>query len=178
MADNDISEENRNLFRQTMKSVKPLAHNKQEDNPPIKPSRGNKKTVQPITPIALSSFYSEEVQAHSTLSYACHGIPNKRFRQLKSGLIPWQGRLDLHGLSVEEAEIKLLDFITQHYDSGNRCILLIHGKGGHRNQAPILKNLVNHWLKQIPLVLAFHSAIAKDGGTGALYVLLKRNRNQ
>lgn len=184
MADDEISEEDRNLFRQMMTSVKPLAGSKKMDNKLIKtspsslPSRKSRKpeqsTEKPVT--TLSSMYPEEVQAHTILSYTTQSIPNKRFRELKNGQIPWQARLDLHGLTTEEAEAALPVFIAQHYEAEHRCVLIIHGKGGHSHQTPILKNLTNHWLKQIPTVLAFHSAIAKDGGTGALYVLLKRKR--
>lgn len=134
---------------------------------------------KPLPPgMTLSSYYTDEVLAHTTLSYVSHGIPAKRFRELKTGTIPWQAKLDLHGLTTEDARETLLAFILRQYEAGHRSILIIHGKGGVHGEAPVLKNLVNHWLKQIPTVLAFHSAKPKDGGTGALYVLLKRQRHE
>ncbi len=68
---------------------------------------------------------------------------------------------------------ELINFIRQEATSRHRCLLIIHGKGSHNGKAPVLKNLVRHWLPQFPQVLAFHSALTRDGGAGALYVLLK-----
>jgi len=55
-------------------------------------------------------------------------------------------------------------------------MLLIHGKGGYEGAPPVIKNLISRWLPQFDEILAFHSAKAKDGGHGAVYVLLKRNK--
>lgn len=131
----------------------------------------------PSPPIYLSDHYPEEVLAETSLSYCQHSIPKKRFAALQKGDIPWQRRLDLHGLTPEQASERLLHFIQDAFVQSERNLLIIHGKGGRQpEKAPILKNLVNHWLPQIPEVLAFHSAAPKDGGNGALYVLLKRHR--
>jgi DNA-nicking Smr family endonuclease len=54
-------------------------------------------------------------------------------------------------------------------------VLIIHGKGGYDGGPSLLKSQVNHWLKQMPEVLAYHSAVRQHGGLGAVYVLLKRN---
>jgi DNA-nicking Smr family endonuclease len=126
----------------------------------------------------LSNFYTNEVGAETTLSWCQHGIPRKRFSELKQGKIPWDSKLDMHGLRADDAAQTLLDFIARHQTLDHRCLLIVHGKGNHRSEAPVLKNLVNHWLQQIPQVLAFHSALPREGGNGALYVLLKRNRGK
>ena len=84
-------------------------------------------------------------------------------------------RVDLHGLTTVNAESKLKQFIeTAAYD-GCRCVLVITGKG-----AGVLRRNVPNWLKRPPLaphVLALAEARPKDGGDGALYVLLRRKRN-
>ena len=123
---------------------------------------------------ALSNYYHEEVSSDTILAYCKQSIPHRRLIQLRKGEIPWQARLDLHGLRPDAAQESLCHFIDQQIRLDNRCLLVIHGKGGQRGEAPILKNLVNHWLKQLPQVLAFHSALPRDGGSGALYVLLQR----
>jgi DNA-nicking Smr family endonuclease len=186
MSDDSLSDEDKTLFRQMMGAVKPLGKSKKIDlptpKPRTKPVRRERITTSKTAPIAdtiyLSDYYSEEVQANTILSYSSHSIPNKRLRELKNGLIPWQSRLDLHGLKSDAARGALLNFILQQSSFEHRCLLIIHGKGSPKGEAPVLKNLVNHWLPQFPQVLAFHSALSRDGGCGALYVLLKRQKEE
>jgi len=182
MSNDSLSDEDKELFRQAVKSVKPLKKPnlvKSVTKPPA--ITVHKKIVEHVAvpkeePIHLSDFYTHEVQAQSILSFCQHSIPGKRLKELRQGIIPWQGKLDLHGLRQTEAQQALVNFILRAINNNQRCLLIIHGKGSPQGEAPVLKNLVNHWLKQIPQVLAFHSALPKDGGSGALYVLLKRNR--
>lgn len=182
MSDDFLSEKDKTLFRQMMNDVKPLqkSNKVEQHTPKITTSFPKKKQLFPsptlTETIYLSDYYQNEVQTNTILSYCSHSIPSKRFRELKTGQIFWQARLDLHGLRPDAAKESLQQFILTHSALEHRCLLIIHGKGSHRGETPILKNLVNHWLPQFPQVLAFHSALAKDGGSGALYVLLKRQR--
>lgn len=121
----------------------------------------------------LSSYIVQEVYPDTVLSYAQPGITKRRLSALGRGLVPWEMRFDLHGLLAEEAQNRLYQFITQARANNRRCILVIHGKGGQSAAPPVLKNLVNRWLPQLEEVLAFHSALPRDGGTGAVYLLLK-----
>ena len=175
-----ISEEDKALFHNTMKTVKPLRDTPQrEPKPKITPKPVRRKPEPIETPkpdYYLSNYYTDVVNAASTLAYCNHDIPHKRLRELKNGEIRWEARLDLHGLRPDAARDALCNFITQQNQIGHRCLLIIHGKGSRHGEEPILKNHVNHWLRQLPLVLAFHSALPRDGGSGALYVLLKRQR--
>lgn len=176
MPDSLLSDEDKALFQKEMLTVKPLHPTKIAPSlrtPPQIQTRHRPKE-QPVRVYALSDYYTQSVGSEELLSYTKHSIPKKRFRQLKLGEIKWHARLDLHGLKPKDAELALCKFVDEQYHIGHRGLLIIHGKGGQLNNAPILKNLVNHWLKQIPTVLAFHSAMPKDGGTGALYVLLTR----
>ncbi|KTD31002.1 DNA mismatch repair protein-like protein [Legionella moravica] len=183
MADDLMSEEDKALFREHMRSVKPLNEKtKRVSNPPSMPApRLNKKktATQPEnSTYHLSDFISETVQSHSVLSYAHPSITGSRLRSLKNGLIPWEARLDLHGLKTETAREALCRFIQAQAQQNKRCLLIIHGKGGHLGAPPVIKNLINRWLPQFHEVLAFHSALAKDGGHGAVYVLLKKNKQE
>jgi len=174
---NSISDDEKKLFRDSMRSVTPLKHKKIQPREQLTMTvqpRKREKSPQSVTTRYLSNYFTEEVGAESIVSYNIPGIPKKRLGELKSGEIRWQGRLDLHGLKIPEAQDKLCQFITHQYDLGNRCILVIHGKGGIVGEAPILKNHIVNWLKQIPEVMAFHSALPRDGGSGALYLLLKK----
>ncbi|CDZ77645.1 putative DNA endonuclease SmrA [Legionella massiliensis] len=184
MSDDSLSDEDKSLFRQMMTGVKPLTKSKKADLPspktaPIRRARRENQTkVPPTHEIYLSDYYTEEVQTNSILSYCSQSIPNKRLRELKNGLIPWQARLDLHGLRPDAARQSLVNFLQQQTSLAHRCLLVIHGKGSHKGEAPVLKNLVAHWLPQFPQVLAFHSALNRDGGAGAVYVLLKRQKEE
>jgi len=122
----------------------------------------------------LSNYNQGTVNSDSIIVCSKSSIPHKQLIKLKNGQIPWQARLDLHGLNEESAKDALCEFIIKQLNHGNRCLLIIHGKGSKHGEAPILKNLVNRWLRQLPEILAFHSALGRDGGSGAVYVLLKR----
>lgn len=181
MSDDNLSDEDKALFRETMRSVKPLDKTKrvafEKSKPPAK-VRSREPVEKVTTDYNLSNYSPDEVSSESLLNYGHQNIPSKRFRELRNGQIPWQARLDLHGYKPDSASDALCRFIEQQMALEHRCILIIHGKGGRHGEAPILKNKVNTWLRQLPQVLAFHSALPRDGGNGALYVLLKRQREE
>jgi len=181
MSKKSISDEDKALFREVVRTVKPLGKTPKVSvehlKKPKPPSLRKREEIQyPVRQYDLSSHYPEVVQATSVLSFSQQGIPRKRLLELKNGQIHWQATLDLHGLRPDSARDTLCEFIDQHSQQAKRCLLIIHGKGGKFGDEPILKNHVNHWLQQLPQVLAFHSALPRDGGSGALYVLLKRQR--
>ena len=182
MSNDGLSDEDKALFRTMMKTVKPLGEPNKITSPatPRIEKKAPRTTIddKPRIDYNLSNYYIDSVNSDSILSYCKQSIPRKRMSQLRSGEIPWQARLDLHGYRPDAARDSLCQFINHQLNLGNRCLLIIHGKGGLRGEAPILKNHVNHWLKQLPNVLAFHSALARDGGSGALYVLLQRQRSE
>ncbi len=97
---------------------------------------------------------------------------------MKQGKIAIQAELDLHGYTIDQARERLLAFIDLAVMRKYRCVRIIHGKG-YRGQAktPVLKSKTYCWLTQLPDILAFSSCQSKDGGTGAVYVLLKRVAN-
>lgn len=175
-----ISEEDKRLFRDAMRDVTPLNSKERKvkanhETTPITPVKRSGLVDKPLPHPALSDYYPSAVEPETTLSYCQNTLARKRFMDLRKGRIFWQAKLDLHRLNADEAKQALLDFLMKQRQLGVRCVLIVHGKGSVRGEAPVLKNLVNHWLKQIPEVLAFHSALAKHGGNGALYVMLKKN---
>ena len=185
MAKEFMSEDEKALFRDHMRSVKPLAEptKRVQSKPAPPPARVRKRTpeasLRPTQTINhLSDYISDTVLSETTLSYAQASIPYARLRELKMGQIRWESRLDLHGCKTEAARDSLIQFIERAKAQQQRCLLIIHGKGGHQGAPPVVKNLINRWLPQFDDVLAFHSAQARDGGHGAVYVLLKRNRDE
>lgn len=125
----------------------------------------------------LSMNCKEQYGPEDKLSYAGSGVQHKVLQKLKRGQLPIEAALDFHGMMAEEAANQLSWFLGECHARGIRVVRIIHGKG-HRSQdnVPILKNLLNQWLKDRPDVLAFCSAQPRDGGAGAVYVLLKNMR--
>jgi DNA-nicking Smr family endonuclease len=106
------------------------------------------------------------------------GLDRTTRRKLSRGNLPVEARLDLHGHNAQQAETRLRAFIQQSASLGHRCVLVITGKGV-RGEG-FLRRHVPLWLKQPPLggvVLAISDAIPKDGGAGAIYVMLRRTRS-
>jgi DNA-nicking Smr family endonuclease len=105
-------------------------------------------------------------------------VPPNLVRELRRGVLPIDGRLDLHGLGAEEARTKLLDFLKTQRARGERCVLVIHGKGEHSERGNgVLRGEISAWLSQGRArehVAAFATAREEDGGEGAVYVALRR----
>ena len=109
------------------------------------------------------------------------GVQNGVFRKLKQGRYDMEARLDLHRMTTAVARRELFEFIEESHQLGLRCVILIHGKGessAERERSSILKGCTDHWLRELDIVQAFHSAQPRHGGTGAVYVLLKKSEEK
>jgi DNA-nicking Smr family endonuclease len=106
------------------------------------------------------------------------GVDRRLAQRLHRGDYAVQSYVDLHGHTVEEAKVVVDRFLTSAYAAGQRCILLIHGRGlNSKDNKPVLKEQVRIWLSHgrlSRLVLAFATAPLTNGGAGAVYVLLRR----
>jgi DNA-nicking Smr family endonuclease len=167
-----ISDEDLAAFHQAASDSKLLHHEKVRLA--SKPSRRSSYTQTDLQ----ETFHFHEnnglkpVQGEEFIGYKRESIDNKTLRKLRKGQYNVEAILDLHGLSVEQAKLEV-DFFLQHCLRENkRVVLIIHGKG-HHSKAPILKNKLNHWLRQTEIILAFCSATPGHGSRGAIYVLLK-----
>jgi DNA-nicking Smr family endonuclease len=105
-------------------------------------------------------------------------LPIDALRKLRRGLWPIDARIDLHGEGVAHAREKVEVFLRDKRAAGERCVLVIHGKGEHSPRAqPVLRGEIGAWLSQGAAsehVAAFATAAGDDGGEGAVYVLLRR----
>lgn len=105
-------------------------------------------------------------------------VPIGELRRLRRGSLPIDGRVDLHGMSVAEARGRLEVFLRTERARGERCVLVIHGRGQHSaGGVAVLRGEVSTWLSQGPCsahVAAFATARSDDGGKGAMYVLLRK----
>jgi DNA-nicking Smr family endonuclease len=109
------------------------------------------------------------------------GVDKRLAERLRRGQLPVEAMLDLHGLTQEEAHRQLDGFLALSARAGRRCVLVITGKGAWRPESGILREMVPRWLNEAPnraRVLAIAHAQPRHGGTGALYLLLKRRREE
>lgn len=181
------------FFRAKMRGVKPI-----KSVTPKKKSatrvKVQKTTPKPYVPrpirakpeisieekeFPFSDSISETVYSESKLFYLSTGLQYKTLHALKAGEIKQTAILDLHGATVDEARSLLTHFLNRCLSRGERCIRIIHGKGkANLSHPPTIKNHLNSWLRQHPAVLAFCSAIPRDGGAGAVYVMLRKSQSK
>ncbi len=126
-----------------------------------------------ITDSAASGFV-HMVQPNDVLDYRKPGVQPYVIQKLRRGEYPEADYIDLHGKTIEQAYEMVMKFIDHARRHEFRCILIIHGKGQRSNPKALMKSHVAHWLKQIPDILAYHSAPDFKGGAGALYIILKK----
>jgi DNA-nicking Smr family endonuclease len=163
----------RALWQRAMRGVKPLAPRDQPGAvpPPTKPAEKPAaplkaavppQTGTPLPPVAVDRFA---------------GYDKANAERLKRGKHPVEGRLDLHGMTQDEAHRALASFIRGARIAGKRCVLVITGRG--RLGGGVLRAAVPRWLDEPefrPHLLAIATAQPRDGGAGALYVMLRRTR--
>ncbi|NOT53228.1 MAG: DNA mismatch repair protein MutS [Deltaproteobacteria bacterium] len=110
------------------------------------------------------------------------GLDIRLVRKLRSGDFSRQAALDLHGMTSDAAHLEVENFILGAVRMGLRCVLIVHGRGRNSpGQIPVLKDRLKQWLTRAKIgrmVLAFATARPHDGGPGAMYVLLRRERGR
>ena len=111
-------------------------------------------------------------EGQAALHYQGPKVDARLMRKLKSGGIRLDGEFDLHGMAAVDAERWLKQFLHEAYKEGLHCVRVIHGKGTRSEAGPVLVNVVDKVLRQQGRVLAFCSAPANQGGSGAALVLL------
>ena len=129
-----------------------------------------------IKSIIESPFMVMDVESGDELFFKRPGVQQRVMEKLRRGQFAIEKELDLHGMTVNDAETALKRFLVHCQQNQYRCVRIIHGKGlGSKDKKPIIKNRVNQWLQKNNAILAFCSARPVDGGTGAIYVLLKKS---
>ena len=158
------SREERALWRAAMRDVAPLASDGATPPPdaPVELPPGPTRT--PPQPGATPAGSRRASAA---------GLDRRSAERLRRGQLAIEARLDLHGLTQAEAHRALDDFVARAQADGKRCVLVITGKSG------VLREAVPRWLHETPSrghLLGFTPARPRDGGAGALYLLLRRRR--
>jgi DNA-nicking Smr family endonuclease len=172
-------EAEKNLFRNLVGEVKPIAAQgritlEQPKPAPLPLQRWSDE--EQVMKASLSDEMDVErlLDTDDQLSYRRDGIPPETVRKLRRGKWVIQSQLDLHGLRVDEAREAVADYIRTCVRQDIRCVRIIHGKGlGSAGRESVLRDKARRWLVQKEEVLAFCQATPKDGGAGALLVLLR-----
>lgn len=174
----DNKDNDGNSFRKAMGEMRPLKQDRITPTPrktqPI-PRKALEDEQAVMDSLLSDNWDGTEIETGEELYFVRPGIQHRMMRKLRRGKYAIENELDLHGLYVPDAREALIRFLQNAQDRGLRCVRIIHGKGkGSAGGLPVLKNKLNQWLRQKDEVLAFCSAQAHDGGTGAVYVLLKK----
>ena len=118
------------------------------------------------------------VEPWAVLEWRRDGVQHGVYRNLRLGRYAIDARLDLHRLTAEQARLAVFQFARDALAHDIRCGLISHGRGEGRNPPALLKSCVNHWLRELDEVLAFHSAERRHGGVGATYVLFRKSQKR
>lgn len=149
------------------------------------------QTKQPIQPFSIEG--SAAPNGHvltpsitSQMKAQPVAMDRKAFGKMKRGKLSPEGRIDLHGMTLDQAHPALMRFLMSANDQGKRLVLVITGKGKSRDDGGpipvrhgVLKHQVPQWLRLAPLsgiVLQISQAHISHGGSGAYYVYLRRQR--
>ena len=159
-------------FRRTIGDVRPLKSAKQRIAPPRKPL--------PVEPVDRQTEDYANPRAGPPVEIGqTAGVDRRTAERLRRGKLHIDARLDLHGYTQAAAHSALTAFVTDGAAQGHRCVLVVTGKGPVGQGGGVLRRQVPEWLNLPPcrgLVLAIAESQPQHGGSGALYVLLRRNR--
>jgi DNA-nicking Smr family endonuclease len=188
MARRPISEEERALWQSVAKTATPLKRRRKSEAAPMtaaeKPATkaGGRKVQPGAKPPPSRPAPAPSPVKHHELSHGLSiGIDKRQAERFRGGRLPIEGRIDLHGRTQQQAHDDLRGFLADAHAEGKRCVLVITGKGMTASKSGVLKENVPRWLNEPGLrrhVLAFDYAERQHGGEGALYVLLKRDREK
>ncbi|AZR82050.1 Smr/MutS family protein [Thiomicrospira sp. S5] len=178
-----ISDEDKSLFAEAVQGTQKLNSRKTvatvapKSQPPLRHKRRSTSPEPGQLFQGNDQAWPSRVSAFEYIEYQHPNCSAQDFKRLRKGDFKTRFCLDLHGHTELEAEKALEHFIHEALQSQARYLIIVHGKGYHsESDYPVLKNLVNYRLPQIPDLLGFCSAQPKDGGTGAVYVFLKNQR--
>lgn len=167
-------------FANEMADVRPIKHTRAKLHKKVEATPGqevrrslavsNRQSGDPLVSAEVPKLGSLDV-----LEYRSNGVQHGVYKKLRMGQYEIEARLDLHRMTVEEARREVFQFLRECFYYELRTVIILHGKGDRNpDKVAQLKSHLAVWLPQIDEVLAFHSAQRQHGGTGAVYVMLKK----
>jgi DNA-nicking Smr family endonuclease len=174
--DERVSDADSALFRASVGPVRDMARRRRAPYRRLPSARPRMLEADEAAVIGeLLDIPPPDIETGDELAHRREGVQLAVMRRLRRGQYRCQAELDLHGMVVGVARHCLAVFLRDAIDRGYTCVRIVHGKGLRSgSRGPVLKQKIAGWLRQRSEVLAFCSARAVDGGTGALYVLLRR----
>ncbi|MGD9637595.1 MAG: Smr/MutS family protein [Alphaproteobacteria bacterium] len=175
-----ISQEEKKLWHEFVKDVKPLHKNSID---PIETddisSILEEKEITDVENLAAkkSLLIRKERKRNETAKRV--SIDTKKAREIKKKGLKTEAKLDLHGLTQNMAYDRLCRFVEQNWLRGVRNLLIITGKGKDLEGSGILRQMLPKWLgesKFDKMILHITNAKPSQGGDGAFYVVLRKNR--
>ena len=177
----------KDLFLEEMSGVKPLQREPRErlirqsaeGDVELRRQAATEPLNEKIHPLLDEGV--DPLDAWYVLDFKRPGIQHGVYKKLRMGRYDIDARLDLHRMTVKQAREEVKQFIDEAGKLGLRTLLILHGKGQRKveqENTAVLKGYVNHWLQQLEMVQAFHSAQPVHGGTGAVYVLLRKSADK
>ncbi len=171
------------MFQKEMKGVRPLEKTDRvhlDVQNPQTPGQLRRRTgaVEDLKKDEnyLSDQGVELLDPFEILSFKRDGIQHGVFRKLKLGRYQVDARLDLHRMTLEKARTEVFSFIRESHKYDLRTVMILHGKGDRNKETPgVIKSYTAKWLIDMSEVMAYHSAQKRDGGVGAVYVLLRKS---
>ncbi len=174
------NDNDRDEFRRQLKDVTPLKQHQQEpwrEKPTAKRLHHPQSEPNHTDTLFSDAIAADELDVSDQLSFSRAGVQHNVMRKLKRGQYLMEAELDLHHHTVVEARHALVHFLKSAQQRGLRYVRIVHGKGNRSSERePILKKKVNYWLRQREEVLAFCSALPRDGGTRAIYLILRKGK--
>jgi DNA-nicking Smr family endonuclease len=172
----DRGKDDESTFRRAMADVKPLKRQERVERAAPRPAPKAHRTRAARIAVLNESLNGELIeQASGEIEFRRPNVSLRALRQLGQGRYSVAAEIDLHGMTRVEAREALKEFIAESTRRNLSCIRVIHGKGSGSGPAgPVLKYAAQEWLTRWDDVVAFASAARRHGGTGAVYVLLRR----
>ncbi len=174
-----VSEADRELFRESVGPLRRIRrdHPADDDRPSPQPipvfSRADEEEV--LGELLKPGYGPGHDPDPGETGYAQPGLQTRTIRKLKRGQFRIDAELDLHAMTEGAARRSLVQFLNACQKEGSRCVRVIHGKGLRSGtEGPVIKPMVERELRRRKQVLAFCSARPVHGGSGAVYVLLRR----
>jgi DNA-nicking Smr family endonuclease len=175
-----VSDADRELFQEAIGPVRrhqPAEPTQAAPRPAPEPRQFLLDEARVMGEIMTMPIDPAEIEVGEELSYLRDGYRPELLKRLKRGSFSVQDDIDLHQMTGDVARAAIVEFLAEAHRRGLHCVKLIHGKGlRSKPGGPVIKRLVDRMLRQRDDVVAFASARAEQGGTGAAVVLLRQRR--
>ncbi|RRJ85063.1 DNA endonuclease SmrA [Aestuariirhabdus litorea] len=176
-----MQESESELFSREVSDVVPLkkrrVHFDKPNRTPSLAQQARKISAQstPEEQEGVSTEGAVMVHPFDVLEFKRVGLQDGVYRKFRLGKYPIEATIDLHRMTLQEGQRELVRFIRDCFQLGLRTVTVNHGRGDRDPDNPArMKSHVAHWLPQMDAVLAYHSAQQHHGGSGVLYVLIRK----